>query len=351
MKLSQFRFDLPDNLIAQQTLKNRDDGKMMVLHKKREKIEHKRFVDILDYFDEKDLFVFNNTQVFPSRMIGIKEKTEAVIDVIMLRELNPEVKLWDVLVDPARKIRVGNKLFFGDDKNIVAEVIDNTTSRGRTLRFLYDGSHEDFKKDLFSYGKTLMPPYINRTASAADTKMYQTLFDEVEGAVVAPFANIRFSQEMLKKMQIKGIDKSFVTLHCSLSAFRNIEVEDLQKHKLDSEQMEVTPDFVELFNKKYAEERNICAIGTSVLRALETASTVKGKVKEYKGWSNRFIFPPYEFQTVNALLSTMHLPCSTMLMNKAAFGGYDFVMNAYQTAIKKKYKFGCYGDTMLIIND
>ncbi|MDO4725593.1 MAG: tRNA preQ1(34) S-adenosylmethionine ribosyltransferase-isomerase QueA [Porphyromonadaceae bacterium] len=351
MKLSQFRFDLPEKLIAQYPSKHRDDCKLLVLHKKSEKVEHRKFADILEYFDDKDLFVFNNTQVFPALMTGIKEKTEAVIEVFLLRELNPDTKLWDVLVDPARKIRVGNKLYFGEDQSLVAEVIDNTTSRGRTLRFLYDGTHEEFKQALFAQGRTSLPPYIKRPVEPADTEAYQTIFASEEGAVVAPFAGLRFSGELMKKMQIKGIDSGFITLHCSLSMFRSIDVEDLQKHKLDSEQMELNEDFVELFNRKYAENRRICAIGTSVLRALETASTIQGKVKEYRGWTNKFIFPPYDFQTVSSVLSTLHLPYSTMLMNKAAFAGYDLMMKTYETAIKKNYKFGCFGDLILILNN
>lgn len=351
MKLSQFKFDLPDKYIAQYPSKDRDDCKLMVLHPKTNKIEHKKLVDVLKYFDDKDLFVFNNTQVFPSVLTGIKEKTEAEIEVFLLRELNPATKLWDVLVDPARKIRVGNKLYFGQDQNLVAEVIDNTTSRGRTLRFLYDGTHDEFKQALFALGRTSLPPYITRAVEPSDTEIYQTIFASEEGAVVAPFAGMRFSPELMKRLQIKGIDTGFITLHCSLSAFRSIDVEDLQKHKLDSEQMDLSDEFAELFNKKTAEKRKVCAVGTSVLRALETATTVPGKVKSYQGWTNRFIFPPYDFQTVDALLTTLHFPYSTMLMNKAAFGGYDFVMNAYETAKSKKYKFGCFGDMMLIIND
>lgn len=351
MKLSQFKFDLPEKSIAQYLPKNRDDCKLLVLHKKSEKVEHKKLLDILSYFDDKDLFVFNNTQVFPALMTGIKEKTEAVIEVFLLRELNPLTKLWDVLVDPARKIRVGNKLYFGEDQSLVAEVIDNTTSRGRTLRFLYDGTHEEFKKALFALGRTSLPAYIKRPVEDADTEAYQTVFASEEGAVVAPFTGIHFSRELMKKMQIKGIEAGFITLHCSLSMFRSIDVEDLQKHKLDSEQMEVKPEFAQHFNKKSAEGRKICAIGTSVLLTLETAATVPGKIKEYSGWTNKFIFPPYEFQTVGSLLSTFHLPYSTMLMNQASFAGYDLTMQTYNTAIKKGYKFGCFGDLLLILND
>lgn len=349
MKLSQFKFDLPEKLIAQHPSKDRDDCKLMVLHTKTNKIEHKKLIDILKYFDDKDLFVFNNTQVFPALLTGIKEKTEALIDVFLLRELNPATNLWDVLVEPARKIRVGNKLYFGENQSLIAEVIDNTTSRGRTLRFLYDGTHDEFKAALFAMGRTSLPPYIKRKVDPNDTEMYQTIFASEEGAVVAPFAGLRFSQELMKRLKIKGIDTGYITLHCSLSMFRSIDVEDLQKHKLESEQMSVTEEFANLFNQKIVDKHRVCAVGTSVLRALETASTIKGKIKEYDGWTNRFIFPPYEFQTVDSLLSTFQLPYSTMLMNKAAFAGYDFLMKAYSTAISKNYKFGCFGDMMLIL--
>ena len=351
MKLSQFKFILPDKLIAQYPIKNRDEARLMVLHKKSGTIEHKIFTDIINFFNEKDFFIFNDTMVFPALMTGVKEKTEAIIDVFLLRELNPDMKLWDVLVDPARKIRVGNKLYFREDNSLVAEVIDNTTSRGRTLRFLTDSTHEDFKKTLYSYGRTPLPTYIKRSANAEDSERYQTVFASKEGAVIAPYAGLHFSKELMKRMRIKGIEYGFITLHCSLSMFRSIDVEDLQKHKLDSEQMKISEEMVSIFNTKYAQERKICAVGTSVLRALETASTIKGKIKEYDGWTNRFIFPPYEFQTANCLLSNFQMPLSTMLMNKAAFAGYELMMKAYEIAIKKGYKFGCYGDSMLVLPD
>lgn len=351
MKLSQFKFDLPEKLIAQYPSKNRGECKLMVLHKASGKIEHKKFADILNYFGKDDMFVFNNTQVFPASMIGIKEKTEAEIDVFLLRELNRDMKLWDVLVDPARKIRVGNKLYFGEQQTMVAEVIDNTTSRGRTLRFLYDAPHDEFKRELFSYGKTSLPEYITRPVEPEDTEAYQTIFASEEGAVVAPFAGLNFSQELMKRMMLKDIQLSYLTLHCSLNMFRVIEVEDLQKHKLDSEQMIVREELVEQFNQKIADGKQVCAVGTSTLRALETASTVPGKIQAYDGWTNRFIFPPYDFQTATALLSTFQMPCSTMLMNQAAFGDYDLVMKAYDAALSKGYKFGCFGDELLIINN
>ena len=351
MKLSQFDFELPEKNIAQNLGKNRDDCKLMVIHSKSEKIEHKRFGNLLEYFDSEDMMIFNNTQVFPAALIGIKEKTEAEISVFLLRELNQETKHWDVLVDPARKIRVGNKLYFGEQQTMVAEVIDNTTSRGRTLRFLYDAPHDEFKQELFSYGKTKLPTYIKRPADSDDSDVYQTIYATEEGAVVAPFAGLHFSKELMKRLLIKNIDISYMTLHCSLSVFRSIDVEDLYKHKLDSEQMRISDELAQKFNKKIAEGRKVCAVGTSTLRALETASTIPGKIQEYNGWTNRFIFPPYNFQTANALLSTFQMPKSTILMNQTAFGGYNLIMKAYETAIKKNYKFGCFGDEMLIMND
>jgi len=350
MKLSHFKFKLPEELIAQYPAKNRDKSRLLVLHKKSGEIEHKTFDNILDYFDDKDLFVFNNTQVFPALMDGTKEKTEANIEVFLLRELNPNLRLWDVLVEPARKIRVGNKLYFGEDESLMAEVIDNTTSRGRTVRFLFDGTHEEFKRLLFSFGKTPLPSYIKRKSEKDDVERYQTIFAAKEGAVVAPFAGLHFTPELVKRLQIKGIKLGFVTLHCSLALFRNIDVEDLSKHKMDSEQMEVTAETAVLFNATHEEGRKICAVGTSTLRALETASTVPGKIQPFEGWTNRFIFPPYNLQTADNLLTNFHLPFSTMLMNTATFGGYNYVMKAYDAAIEEGYKFGCYGDAMLIVD-
>ena len=350
MKLSHFKFKLPEELISQSPATRRDESRLLVLHKKSGEIEHKTFANILDYFDDKDLFVFNNTEVFPALMSGTKEKTEANIEVFLLRELNQTMRLWDVLVEPARKIRVGNKLYFGDDE-LMAEVIDNTTSRGRTVRFLFDGTHEEFKKLLFSFGRTPLPTYIKRPVEDADAERYQTIFAAKEGAVVAPFAGLHFTPELVKRLQIKGIKIGHITLHCSLSIFRNIDVEDLAKHKMDSEQMEVTEEAAELFNATYEAGKKICAIGTSTWRALETASTVPGKIQSYDGWTNRFIFPPYTMQTADNLLTNFHLPFSTMLMNTATFGGYDFVMKAYETAIQEGYKFGCYGDAMLILKN
>lgn len=369
MKLSQFKFKLPDELIAQyprsvqyskkgKIIKkkegfdsDRDENRLLVLHAKSNKIEHKIFKELLEYFDDKDLFVFNDTQVFPAMMHGNKEKTNAQIEVFLLRELNEKLRLWDVLVEPARKIRVGNKLYFGPDNSMVAEVIDNTTSRGRTVRFLYDGTHEDFKRDLFAFGNTPLPSHINRKPEPEDAKRYQTIFARNEGAVVAPAAGCNFSRELLKRMEIKGIDLGFLTLHTSLGVFREIDVEDLTKHKTDSEQMDVNEELCDKFNAANKRGCRICAVGTSTLRALETASTANGMIKPFEGWTNKFIFPPYQFSTANCLISKLQLPYSTMLMNQASFGNYDQVMDAYKIAIQEEYQFGFYGDSILILQD
>ena len=349
MKLSQFKFKLPEELIAQYPSNFRDESRMMVLNKKTGEIEHKVFKDIINYFDEKDLFVFNDTKVFPARLYGNKEKTGAQIEVFLLRELNRESRLWDVLVEPARKIRIGNKLYFGENDRVVAEVIDNTTSRGRTLRFLYDGDHESFKKDLFSLGETPLPRNINRPTEPEDAENFQTIFAKNEGAVAAPGAGRHFSRELLKRMEIKGVESSFLTSHMSLGNFRDIDVEDLTKHKMDSEQMEITPETANEVNRAHDRGSNICAVGVTVMRALETVVGTEGRIKTFAGWTNKFIFPPYEFTVANALISNFHLPYSTLLMLAAAFGGYNEVMNAYNVAVKEKYKFGVYGDAMLLI--
>ncbi|MDD2645471.1 MAG: tRNA preQ1(34) S-adenosylmethionine ribosyltransferase-isomerase QueA [Bacteroides sp.] len=351
MKLSQFKFDLPKEKIALHPTMFRDDSRLMVLHKNEEKIEHKKFKDVLDYFDEHDIFVFNDTKVFPARLYGYKEKTGAKIEVFLLRELNKEQKLWDVLVDPARKIRIGNKLFFGEDGSMVAEVIDNTTSRGRTLRFLYDGPHEEFKVALEALGETPLPSHIvNRPVEPSDAERFQTIFAQNEGAVTAPTAGLHFSRELMKRMEIKGVGRSFITLHAGLGNFRDIDVEDLTKHKVDSERIQVTQDSADIINKAIDERRNVCAIGTTVMRTLESTVSTDGHVKEFKGWTNRFIFPPYEFHVANSLVSNFHMPLSTLLMVSAAFGGYEFVMHAYEVAIKEDYRFGTYGDAMLILD-
>ncbi|KGO00551.1 S-adenosylmethionine tRNA ribosyltransferase [Porphyromonas macacae] len=349
MKLSQFKFDLPDNLVAKKPAHFRDEAKLMVLHKETGEVEHRIFKDILDYFQKDDTFVFNNTRVFPARLYGNKEKTGARIEVFLLRELNEQQRLWDVLVDPARKIRIGNKLYFGKDDSMVAEVIDNTTSRGRTLRFLFDGSHDEFKKQLFDLGETPIPKYMEREAIPEDAERYQTLFAEVEGAVVAPAAGLHFSRELLKRIEIKDVRKAFLTVHNGLGNYRDIEVEDLTKHKMDSEQMAINAECCQIVNKAYDMGRQICAVGTSVLRAMETAASTDKHLKEYEGWTNRFIFPPYEFQIATSLISNFSHPYSTLLMMQAAFGGYENVMEAYKKAIKHKYHFGGYGDALLII--
>lgn len=349
MKLSKFKFKLPDELIAQYPSKHRDESRLMVVHRKTGEIEHKAFKDVLEYFNENDLFIFNDTKVFPARLYGNKEKTGAQIEVFLLRELNHEMRLWDVLVEPARKIRIGNKLYFGEDDSIVAEVIDNTTSRGRTLRFLFDGTHEEFKKGLYSLGETPLPRNITREVEPEDADRFQTIFAKNEGAVSAPAAGMHFSRELLKRMEIKGIESTFVTSHMSLGNFREIDVEDLTKHKMDSEQMLVTAETVERVNKAHIENRNICAVGVTVMRALETVVGTEGKIKPYDGWTNKFIFPPYEFTVANSMITNFHLPYSTLIMLTAAFGDYDLIMKAYEIAIKEEYKFGVYGDAMLII--
>jgi len=349
MKLSKFKFKLPDELIAQYPSKHRDESRLMVVHRKTGEIEHKTFKDVLDYFNENDLFIFNDTKVFPARLFGNKEKTGAQIEVFLLRELNHEMRLWDVLVEPARKIRIGNKLYFGEDDSIVAEVIDNTTSRGRTLRFLFDGTHEEFKKGLYALGETPLPHNITRKVEPEDAERFQTIFAKSEGAVSAPAAGMHFSRELMKRMEIKGIDTAFITSHMSLGNFREIDVEDLTKHKMDSEQMSVTADTAAQVNKAHDENRNICAVGVTVMRALETVVGTEGKIKAYDGWTNKFIFPPYEFTVANSLITNFHLPYSTLIMLTAAFGDYDLIMKAYETAIKEGYKFGVYGDAMLIL--
>ncbi|MDR3218705.1 MAG: tRNA preQ1(34) S-adenosylmethionine ribosyltransferase-isomerase QueA [Dysgonamonadaceae bacterium] len=349
MKLSKFKFNLPQEQIALFPAKNRDESRLMVIHSKTGKVEHKVFKDILGYYGDKDVLIFNDTLVFPARLYGNKEKTGAKIEVFLLRELNQTLRLWDVLVDPARKIRIGNKLYFGEDDSMVAEVIDNTTSRGRTLRFLYDGSHEEFKKSLYVLGEMPIPSYIKRAATTEDADRYQTIFAKNEGAVIAPAAGLHFSRELMKRLEIKGVKFAFVTVHSGLGNFREIDVEDLTKHKMDSEEMIIGEEAVNIVNKAKDEHRQVCAVGSSVLRAIESAVTTRGHLKEYVGWTNKFIFPPYDFTVANSLITNFHLPLSTMLMQTAAFGGFDFIMDIYQQAIKNGYQFGAYGDAMLII--
>ena len=349
MKLSQFKFRLPEELIAQQPGGERDEARLMVVNRKDGSIEHHEFKEIINYFDDGDLFVYNDSMVFPALLYGNKEKTGARIEVFLLRELSAENKLWDVLVEPARKIRIGNKLYFGEDDSMVAEVIDNTTSRGRTLRFLYDGPHDEFKETLYSMGETPLPEYITRKVEPWDEERYQCIFAKNEGAVMAPAAGLHFSRELLKRLEIKGVERGFLTLHSGRGNFKDIDVEDLTKHRMDSEEMFVNEELVEMVNKAKDNNRNVCAIGTSVLRAVASAVCMNGHLMTYEGWTNKFIFPPYDFTVCNALVSNFHLPLSTMLMMVAAFGGYDTVMKAYEVAVKEKYQFGAYGDAMLIL--
>lgn len=350
MKLSQFKFKLPEEKIALYPAKHRDEARLMVVHKKTGEIEHRSFKDILDYFDDKDVFIFNDTKVFPARLYGNKEKTGARIEVFLLRELNEELRLWDVLVDPARKIRIGNKLYFGEDDSMVAEVIDNTTSRGRTLRFLYDGPHDEFKKALYALGEPPLPTFIHRPVEPEDAENFQTIFAKHEGAVTAPTAGLHFSRELMKRMEIKGINFAYITLHAGLGNFRDIDVEDLTKHKMDSEQMFVEAEATRLVNEAKDSGHRVCAVGTTVMRAIETAVGADGHLKEYEGWTNKFIFPPYEFTLADAMISNFHLPYSTLLMLVAAYGGYDLIMHAYDVALEEDYRFGTYGDAMLIID-
>ena len=350
MKLSQFKFKLPEELIAQYPSENRDECRLMVVDSRTGEISHHIFKDLINYYDEGDVLVFNNTKVFPARLYGNKEKTGACIEVFLLRELSVENKFWDVLVEPARKIRIGNKLYFGEDESMVAEVIDNTTSRGRTLRFLYDGPHDEFKEALYKLGETPLPEYITRKAEPEDAERYQCIFAEKEGAVMAPAAGLHFSRELLKRFEIKGVEQGFLTLHSGRGNFKEIDVEDLTKHRMDSEEMYVDEALVDMVNKAKDENKNVCAVGTSVLRALASAVCMNGHLMTYSGWTNKFIFPPYDFTVCNSLISNFHMPLSTMLMMVAAFGGYNTVMKAYDVAVKEGYKFGAYGDLMLILD-
>lgn len=360
MKLSQFKYKLPEDRIAKEPTPFRDDCRLMVIHAKSGVLEHRdSFRDIMDYFDEKDVFVFNDTKVFPARLYGNKEKTGARIEVFLLRELNAEMRLWDVLVDPARKIRIGNKLYFGEDESMVAEVIDNTTSRGRTVRFLYDGSHEEFRRVLFSLGEAPIPKQIlHRGSRPEDLEDFQCIFAKHEGAVTAPTAGLHFSPQLMKIMEIKGMEFAYVTTHCGLGCFREIDVEDLTKHKTDSEEIHVEQEACDIINTARDEGRKVVAVGTTVQRALETAVSADRRLKPYDGWTNKFIFPPYQFTTADAMIANFYLPQSTMLMLTAAFGGYDLIMKAYNEALhynefdeNNRYRFGTYGDAMLILND
>ena len=349
MKLSQYGYEFKPEMLAKYPAENRDEARLMVVNRAKGTIEHRIFKDIIDYFDEGDLFVFNDTKVFPARLYGNKEKTGAEIEIFLLRELNRELRLWDVLVDPARKIRIGNKLYFGDDDLLVAEVIDNTTSRGRTLRFLFDGDYDEFKTALFKLGETPLPRWVREKVEPEDSERYQTIFAEKEGAVAAPTAGMHFSKHLMKRMEIKGIDRAFVTLHVGLGNFRTVDVEDLSKHKMDSEQFFVEEAAAEAVNAAKRQERKVVAIGTTVMRTIETAVSTNGMIKPMEGWTNKFIFAPYEFTVADAMVTNLHLPYSTQLMMVAAFGGYETVMNAYKVAKEEGYRFGTYGDAMLIL--
>lgn len=349
MKLSQYGFDFNPELIAHYPAENRDDARLMVVHRDTGEIEHRIFKEILDYFDEGDMFVFNDTKVFPARLYGNKEKTGAEIEIFLLRELNRDLRLWDVLVDPARKIRIGNKLYFGEDDILGAEVIDNTTSRGRTLRFLYDGSYDEFKQTLFRLGETPLPRWVRQKVEPEDAERYQTIFAAKEGAVVAPTAGMHFSKHLLKRMEIKGVDSAFITLHAGLGNFRSVDVEDLSKHKVDSEQYFVSEETAERINGAKKSGHKIVSIGTTVMRTLETVVSTHGMIKAQDGWTNKFIFAPYEFTVADAMVANFQLPESTQLMMVAAFGGYDLIMRAYKEATENGYGFGSYGDAMLIL--
>lgn len=348
MKLSNFDFKLPSELLAEYPSENRDEARLMVIHRDSGKIEHRLFKDLIDYFDEGDCMIINNTKVFPARMYGNKEKTGATIEVFLLRELNAEQRLWDVVVDPARKIRIGNKLFFGDD-DLVAEVIDNTTSRGRTLRFLFDGSYEEFRAKLLALGHTPLPKYIKRAEEPMDQEYYQTIYAKNEGAVAAPTAGLHFSKQLMKRLEIKGVKFPEITLHVGLGTFNPVEVEDLSKHKMDSEQVIITPEACQMVNETIDQKKKVCAIGTTCMRAIESSISSDKRLNPYNSWTNKFIFPPYDFSIANCMVTNFHTPRSTLLMMISAFMGHELMMEAYELAIKEKYKFYSYGDAMLIL--
>ena len=349
MKLSNFNFDLPKELLAEYPSANRDESRLMVLDREKQTIEHRMFKDLIEYFNEDDVLVLNNTKVFPARLFGNKEKTGARIEVFLLRELNAETRLWDVLVDPARKIRIGNKLYFGEDESLVAEVIDNTTSRGRTLRFLYDGSYEEFRMKLNELGQTPLPKYIKRDVEPEDEERYQTIYAKNEGAVAAPTAGLHFSKHLMKRLEIKGVHFSEVTLHVGLGTFSPVEVEDLSKHKMDSEEIIISPEAANIINTGLANKKRVCAVGTTAMRTLESSVSSNHTLNPYAGWTNKFIFPPYEFSIANAMITNLHTPKSTLLMMVSAFAGHEFIKEAYAEAVKEKYRFYSYGDAMLIL--
>ena len=349
MKLSDFNFELPEELLAEFPAENRDESRLMVLNREKRTIEHHQFKDIINYFDEGDVMVLNNTKVFPARLFGNKEKTGARIEVFLLRELNEEQRLWDVLVDPARKIRIGNKLYFGDDDSLVAEVIDNTTSRGRTLRFLFDGSYEEFRKKLKQLGETPLPKYIKRDPVPEDKTRYQTIYAKNEGAVAAPTAGMHFSKHLLKRLEIKGVDLAELTLHVGLGTFNPVEVEDLSKHKMDSEELIIEQEAVDIVNNALKSKRRICAVGTTVMRGLESSVSSQNTVNSYRGWTNKCIFAPFDFSIANCMITNFHTPKSTLLLMASAFADPDFIKEAYAVAVKEKYNFYSYGDAMLVI--
>lgn len=349
MKLSNFNFELPIDLLAEHPVEHRDESRLMVLHRDTQSIEHKLFKEVTEFFNEGDVMVLNNTKVFPARLIGNKEKTGAQIEVFLLRELNKEQRLWDVLVDPARKIRIGNKLYFGDDETLVAEVIDNTTSRGRTLRFLFDGTYEQFRDKLKDLGQTPLPKYIKREEESFDRERYQTIYAKHEGAVAAPTAGLHFSKHLLKRLEIKGVDLAEITLHVGLGTFNPVEVEDLSKHKMDSEELIIDDNAVSIVNKAKSNNNKICAVGTTSMRGLESSVSSNNFLNSFQGWTHKFIFPPYNFKIGDAMITNFHLPKSTLLMMVSAFAGHDFIKEAYQEAIKEKYRFYSYGDAMLIL--
>ena len=349
MKLSNFNFELPIDLLAEHPVEHRDESRLMVLHRDTQRIEHKLFKEVTEFFNEGDVMVLNNTKVFPARLIGNKEKTGAQIEVFLLRELNKEQRLWDVLVDPARKIRIGNKLYFGDDETLVAEVIDNTTSRGRTLRFLFDGTYEQFRDKLKDLGQTPLPKYIKREEESFDRERYQTIYAKHEGAVAAPTAGLHFSKHLLKRLEIKGVDLAEITLHVGLGTFNPVEVEDLSKHKMDSEELIIDDNAASIVNKAKSNNNKICAVGTTSMRGLESSVSSNNSLNSFQGWTHKFIFPPYNFKIGDAMITNFHLPKSTLLMMVSAFAGHDFIKEAYQEAIKEKYRFYSYGDAMLIL--
>ncbi len=351
-KLSAFDFTLPEGYIAQYPSKERDEAKLMVIHRESGKIEHRQFKDVLEYFDEDDCMIFNNTKVFPARLYGKKEKTGAQIEVFLLRELNKEARLWDVLVDPARKIRVGNKLYFADEEGnevLVAEVVDNTTSRGRTIRFFYDGEEEEYRKILKQLGNTPIPKYLNREPEAIDTERYQTVYASELGAVAAPTAGLHFSKSLIKRLEIKGVNLPQVTLHVGLGTFRDIEVEDLSKHKMEAEYFQINQATADEVNKAIKGKKKVCSVGTTSMRSIESAVSANGLLKPAEGWTNTFIYHPYEFSIANCMITNFHLPKTSLIIMVSAFAGRDLIMDAYNEAIKKKYKFFSYGDAMLIL--